>query len=268
MLNEMDPKRIDGKKVSVEIGQRLLAEIQAKNLHPSLGILCIGEDAISMSYKNGKEKFAITYGFEVVTERFTDEVSTEFIIEKLNKMQDAYDGVILQLPLPEKFKDDTDKILQTLRPEKDVDGSNPNNHNFVPPVVLAFQQALDIVSVDLATIKIAVVGLGAVVGMPIADYCKNAGAEVIEVGLGEHEKIKEADVVVSGVGKPNVIKADTIKADSILIDYGYSYVDGKCTGDFEKECYEKCKYYTPVPGCMGPLDVAFLFQNVLKSVQD
>ncbi len=81
----LDNKKIDGKKISIEIGQRLHAEIQSKNLHPSLGILCIGEDAISMSYKNGKEKFAHTYGFNVVTERFIDEVSTEFIIEKLNR---------------------------------------------------------------------------------------------------------------------------------------------------------------------------------------
>lgn len=264
----LDNKKIDGKKVSIEIGEKLLSEIQTKNLHPGLGILCIGEDAISMSYKNGKEKFAHTYGFRVVTERFTDAVSTEFIIEKLNKMQSEHDGVILQLPLPEKFKNDTEKILQTLRPEKDVDGSNPKNNIFIPPVVLAFQKALDIVNIEVKNVKVAVVGLGAVVGMPIAEYCRLAGSEVIEVGLGEHDKIKEADVVVSGVGKPNVIKADTIKDDSILIDYGYSYVDGKCTGDFEKECYEKCKYYTPVPGCMGPLDVAFLFQNVLKSAQD
>jgi methylenetetrahydrofolate dehydrogenase (NADP+)/methenyltetrahydrofolate cyclohydrolase len=255
-----DSKKIDGKKAGEEIGASLLQKIQDLNLpkKPSLGILCIGEDAISMSYKNGKEKFAAKYGFHVETRRHTDEVSTDFIISELEDMQNKFDSVILQLPLPKKFESDTAKILESLRNEKDVDVSNPKTTKYSAPVVLAFQKALDIVGVDLQSSIIAVVGLGAVVGMPVADYCRGVGAKVIEVGIGEHDKIKEADIVVSGVGKPEVIKAEFIKENSILVDYGYSYVDGKCTGDFEKEAYDKCKHYTPVPGCMGPLDVAML----------
>ena len=265
----MQDKKIDGKKISREIGEKLFLEIQENNLvgKISLGILCIGEDAVSMSYKNGKEKFGEKFGFKVNTVRFTDIENSERIKEELILLQEKNDAVILQLPLPDKFKEDTFEILKVLQNAKDVDLSNPVNNKFMAPVVMAFVEAMKIVEVDISKMKVAVVGLGQVVGMPIADYCRNIGAEVIEVGIGEHEKIKEADIVVSGVGKPEVIKAEFIKEGSVLVDYGYSYVDGKCTGDFENTCYSKCKFYTPVPGCMGPLDVACLFENVLKSVE-
>lgn len=112
---------------------------------------------------------------------------------------------------------------------------------------------------------IGVVGLGQVVGLPVKTFLENNNYKIEIIEKGEHEKIKYCDVVVSGVGIPNLIKKEFIKPGSVLIDYGCSFVDGVAVGDFNKECYELSSYYTPVPGCMGPLVVACLFENLLNA---
>lgn len=261
-------KKIDGKKIGEAIGEKLFLQLQEKNLigKISLGILCIGQDAVSMSYRNGKEKFGEKFGFIVNTERFENVENAVFVKEKLLEMQSKNDAVILQLPLPEFLKDDTDDILSILEKSKDVD--DLNNGDFVAPIVLALQNVIKYIEdsgEDISKKTFAIVGLGQVVGMPIKNYLEKNNYNFIIINKDNHDKIKECDIVISGVGIPNLITPDLIKENSILIDYGCSYVENKLYGDFDKSCYEKAAYYTPVPGCMGPLVVANLFSNVLKT---
>ncbi len=274
---------IDGKKINREIGEFLKKEILEKfgeNKKPSLGILCVGNDPASLSFIKVKKKFGENYGFVVNILILSEQTSLEKIKEELLNLQKENDAVIVQLPLPEKLKENTEEILTLIVKEKDVD--NLNDGNFEAPIVLALEKILEVVQPHLtspinrggSSAKFGIVGLGQVVGLPIKHYLeKNRQKNNWEIEIikkGEEEKIKDCDVVISAVGKPFFIKKELIKEGSVLIDYGCSFVkdeSGKevACGDFDPECFDLASYYTPVPGCMGPLVVACLFENVLKA---
>lgn len=263
-----EEKRIDGKKISENIGLKLLQEIQEKNLKPSLGILCVGDDPASLSFINVKKKFGEKYGFVVNIERFEPGLTDakEQIKLILLKLQNDNDAVIMQLPLPENLRIYTDEILKVIEKNKDVD--NLNGGNFVAPIVLALEKVLINMEVT-RQMQFGIVGLGQVVGLPIYNYLNDNNFIVIKIERNNFEDIKKCDVIISGVGVPFLIKENFIKENSILIDYGCALNgEGLMCGDFDPSCYSKCKYYTPVPGCMGPLVVSSLFENVLKAAYE
>jgi len=260
---------IDGKKLNQEIGANLKKEIEERKINPSLGILSVGNDPASQSFIKVKKKFGESYGFSVEIFNLQEDTSLESIKKELLNLQNKNDAVIVQLPLPDNIKEKTIEILKLIEKEKDVD--NLNGGNFEAPIVLALEKILEI---NPHKNKFGIIGLGQVVGLPIKNYLeKNKEKNNWEVEIikkGEEEKIKDCDVVISAVGKPFFIKKEFIKDGSVLIDYGCSFVkdeSGKevACGDFDPECFAHASYYTPVPGCMGPLVVACLFENVLKS---
>lgn len=277
--------KIDGKKISQEMGEEMFLELQEKKLvgKISLGILCVGDDPASLSFIHVKKKFGEKYGFVVNIRQMSEpgfhrsEDYTDFrekIIFELKKLQSENSAVIVQLPMPGTLREFTGEILSFVQKEKDVD--NLNSGIFLAPIVLALEQIFSFIkkyqgetTVLLKQKVFGIVGLGQVVGLPIYEYLKNCNFRVIKVGRENFEEIKKCDVVIAGVGEAGLIEKDVIKDGSILIDYGCSYVklngESKICGDFAAECYEKSSYYTPVPGCMGPLVVASLFKNVLKS---
>jgi methylenetetrahydrofolate dehydrogenase (NADP+)/methenyltetrahydrofolate cyclohydrolase len=264
--------RIDGKKISAEIGEKLFLELQEKNLvgRISLGILCVGDDPASKTFINVKKKFGEKYGFKVnvLSVDLPDLVNyTAFknqVISDLKKMQEENNAVIVQLPLPAEIKEYTDEILKNILPEKDVD--NLNDGNFTAPIVLALEKVLGQVGGNLQTKVFGIVGLGQVVGMPIYNYLLEKKYNLLKITQENFTDIKKCDVVISGVGVPYLIKNEDIKDGAVLIDYGCSYADingqEKMCGDFDPECFAKSSFYTPVPGCMGPLVVASLFEKV------
>ncbi len=255
---------IDGKKINQQVGEKLLQEINKNNLRPSLGILCVGDDKASLSFINVKKKFGEKYGFIVNILNLNENSSLEEIKNSLENLQNENDAVIVQLPLPENLREYTEEILSFIKKEKDVD--NLNEGNFTAPIVLALKKVLEeMKETNYTKAKFAIVGLGQVVGIPIKKYLDENNFDVEVVGKGEYEKLQDCDVVISGVGVPFLIKENFIKTNAVLIDYGCSFVDGKACGDFDEACYKKSSYYTPVPGCMGPLVVASLFENVLES---
>jgi methylenetetrahydrofolate dehydrogenase (NADP+)/methenyltetrahydrofolate cyclohydrolase len=257
--------QIDGKKINSQIGENLFKEIQDQNIKPSLGILCVGNDPASLSFISVKQKFGEKYGFDVSVVNLDVETAVETIKEKLVSMQTRNHAVILQLPLPEKFKNNTEEILKVIDRKKDVD--DLNNGDFASPIVIALEKVLTEVGADFKHAKFAIVGLGQVVGVPIKEYLDGKNFQNIVIGRGEYEKLKDCDVVISGVGVPFLIKGEYVKQGAVLVDYGCSFVEGKACGDFDPDCFAKASHYTPVPGCMGPLVVACLFENVLKSVK-
>lgn len=267
--------QIDGKKINQEIGQKLLAEIQSKNLKPSLGIFSVGSDRPSASFIRVKKSFGEKYGFTVNTLNVPETYSLVEVAQAFVQLQSQNDSMILQLPLPEKFKDKTEFFLGLIEKEKDVD--NLSGGNFQAPIVLALEEIFkfyknceNISDENILQKRIGLIGLGQVVGMPIKNYLEEKNYSVEIIKKGEEEKIKDCDIVISGVGKPYFIKKDFINAGSVLIDYGCSFVVDEfgreyACGDFDPECFLEASYYTPVPGCMGPLVVACLFQNVLEA---
>ena len=267
---------IDGKKINTEIGENLQKEISIKNILPSLGILCVGEDKASLSFINVKKKFGEKYGFVVNLYKINEGESKDLVIFKLQEIQKVNDAVIVQLPLPNNLKIYTEEILKNILPEKDVD--NLNNGSFETPIILALEKSLSLTPALLLRSECSlakgegevpktfgIIGLGQVVGMPVKEYLEKNNLNFKIIGHHNYEDLQSCDILVSGIGQPHSIKKEFIKDGVILIDYGCSYLDGVLCGDFNPECFEKASFYTPVPGGMGPIVVACLFENVLKS---
>jgi methylenetetrahydrofolate dehydrogenase (NADP+)/methenyltetrahydrofolate cyclohydrolase len=294
--------KIDGRKLRDKILENLKSEISSKKLNLSLGILLIGNDKASETFVNVKRKFGEEIGvkvnvcklnYENLTAQNFEKIKNE-IIEKLKEIQKQNDGVIVQLPLPEKLKIYTNEILSHIQKEKDVD--NLNNGNFKTPIVKSLEKILKFIfeNSDAKSFgeyfrnkKFAIVGQGQVVGMPIKRYLDENGFQnivVLEEDFVQNEnvieskfeckKLNDCDVVISCVGSPYLIKAQMLQVNSILIDYGCSYVSEnenmpekkKLVGDFDVECFSKSSFYTPTPGGTGPMVVACLFENLLSII--
>jgi methylenetetrahydrofolate dehydrogenase (NADP+)/methenyltetrahydrofolate cyclohydrolase len=214
-------------------------------------------------------------------------------IKRLNEDDNVHAGLI-QLPLPNQFDDW--EILDYLSPEKDVDRFLPQNlgmlllkrtHIF-PCTPSGILKILDYYNIDVTGMNAVVVGRSYIVGKPVAALLTNRNATVTichtrTKDLGDH--IKNADLVVTAIGKPGVIKADMVRKDAILIDVGSNYLEKKedvleycnesqikryekkgygITGDIHKKAFEKAAWYTPVPGGVGPMTVTMLMHNTIE----
>lgn len=255
----MNCEKIDGKEIGEEIGKKLKQENEKKERPAKLGVLIIGDDLPSKTFVNVKKKFGEKCGFLVEVNNLNDTIDFGIIKEKLIELQKRNDGVIVQLPLPDKLKNKTDELLNLIQKEKDVDCLN--NGIFTSPIVLSLKKVLERINKNNFN-NVSIVGLGKVVGIPIKKFFDESNIPVQVVGRGEYEKLKNSDLVISGVGSPFFIKKNFLMNGVVLIDYGCSFLEGVACGDFDPECFKICSYYTPVPGCMGPLVVASLFENV------
>jgi methylenetetrahydrofolate dehydrogenase (NADP+)/methenyltetrahydrofolate cyclohydrolase len=198
-------------------------------------------------------------------------------IEMINKNPNI-DGILVQLPLPRHI--DTTKVIEAIAPEKDVDGFHPfnvgrlvtNMDGFVPCTPLGVMELLKEYDIDVKGKNAVVVGASNIVGKPMANLLLNANATVdichiYTKNLKEHTL--NADILVVGVGKPNLITEDMVKDGAIVIDIGINKLDsGKLVGDVDFEnVSKKCSYITPVPGGVGPMTIAMLLKNTIKSAQ-
>jgi methylenetetrahydrofolate dehydrogenase (NADP+)/methenyltetrahydrofolate cyclohydrolase len=164
---------------------------------------------------------------------------------------------------------DTKAILDSIPVEKDADVLSSvarTTGALLPPVVSAVKKILEFGKVEVKGKKTVVVGSGFLVGAPVAAWLIQQGAEVKVVNRSTgnlSELLHDADIIVSGAGSPHFIKPDMLKQGVVLIDAGTSESDGTITGDADLACAEKCSVFTPVPGGVGPLAVACLFENVV-----
>ena len=267
---------IDGKALAQEV----------KNLKenfdivPGLAVILVGDDPASQAYVNMKAKACEKVGFYSITHNMPDTISQEEIIgtiEMINK-NPRIDGILVQLPLPKHI--DTNAILEVIDPAKDVDGFHPYNvgrlvtnlDGFVPCTPLGVMKMFEKYNIDLEGKDVCVVGASNIVGKPMAALLLNANATVTLThiytkDLASHTK--KADIVIVGVGVPNLIKADMVKEGAILIDIGINRLeDGSLVGDADFEnLKDKCSYITPVPGGVGPMTIAMLLSNTLKAAK-
>jgi len=187
-------------------------------------------------------------------------------------------GILVQLPLPNHI--DTDKILEVIDPTKDVDGFHAYNvgrmvsnlDSFVACTPLGVMKMFEEYKIDLEGKNVVVVGASNIVGKPMASLLlnKNATVTVTHIytkDLASHTK--NADIVIVGVGVPNLIKEDMVKEGVIVIDIGINRLEsGKLVGDVDFENVSpKCSYITPVPGGVGPMTIAMLLENTLHSAK-
>ena len=273
-------KRVSGKKIAEEIKEELKEKIAFMEKKPVFSIVYVGQDKVIDNFIRYKQKFGEAIGVEVIVHRFPQEITEEQLIEEVfnifsNKKNDA---VIVQLPLPKHIE--AQAVLDTLPVAMDVDvlGTSAKelfhsgNSPMMAPVTGAMIEILKRRNFSLTDKNIVIFGYGNLVGKPFGLWldAQNIPYEVIDRNTDEVEKrklLKNAELIVSGVGVPHILKPDMISENVVLLDGGTSEAGKKIRGDVDPACYEKALFYTPVPGGIGPLTIAILYRNVLESTK-
>lgn len=245
-----------------------------------MAAVLVGDDAISANFVNEKKKVAEELGLDFRIYKLSADLSNEALRSEVNKIaaDAALGGVIVQLPLPPHV--DKHEILKDIPQGKDVDvlGSDAiaayyvKESGVLPPAAGTIEEIAARYKLEIAKMKVAIVGMGLLVGKPIALYLMHRAKEVSLLDVrSDINEIKNADMIISGVGKAKLILPSALKKGAVVIDFGYDYSEGKLVGDFDhalddsKE--EKLKHialFTPTPGGTGPILVAKLFENFYR----
>ena len=272
---------IDGKKLAKEIREKLKLksnELKEKGINPKLAVIMVGDDKASQVYVKNKSKACNEIGIELeefILDKDIRQDELINLIEKLNN-DDHIHGILLQSPIPAHL--DINEAFKTINPEKDVDGFNPanigklclNQDTFVSCTPYGIMKMFEAYNIDLTGKNVTIIGRSNIVGKPLIQCCLNKNATVTVChsktkDLKEHTK--NADVVISAIGKSKFVTEDMIKSGAVVIDVGTNRgEDGKITGDVDFEnVSKKASYITPVPGGVGPMTIAMLMNNVIKA---
>jgi len=268
------------KKIKNDVGRDISDLKQERGIVPGLAVLLVGNDPASHVYVGMKKKACEDVGIYSITHEMPDSINQDAIIDTIKMMNDNpnIDGILIQLPLPSHI--DTNQILETVAPHKDVDGFHPFNvgrlssglDGFVPCTPLGVMRLLEEYKLDVKGMNAVVVGASNIVGKPMASLLLNAGATV-DICHIHTKNLKahtiHADILLVGVGKQNLITDDMVKDDVIIVDIGINKTDdGKLVGDCDYNAIsKKASFITPVPGGVGPMTIAMLLSNTYKSAK-
>ncbi len=268
---------LDGKSLSEKIITSLKDDIADLKIKPSLTVILVGDDKASEIYVKNKEKVSKKIGINSNVIRLPkdiDESELLKIIDKLNN-DESINAILVQLPLPKHIN--SNNIIESIKPIKDVDGFHPYNIGklsmglvsySIPCTPLGIINILQEYNIDLESKKVLIIGRSNIVGKPLFYLLLNKNATVT-IAHSKTVNLKsltlDSDIIISAIGKPKFITTDMIKQGSIIIDVGISRLDnGKISGDIDFEnVKEKCKFITPVPGGVGPMTIAMLMKNTL-----
>lgn len=269
----------DGRKIAAEILTELKQQVQSLDFRPRLGVFLVGDNPASVSYVRIKGKKAREIGIEFELKKYGVDIEPGVIVRDIEKLAAEKNvcGILVQLPLPPGF--DRERILGAIPPELDVDCLTPANKQklavggeiaLVPPAAAAALKILEYYGVDLRDKKIVLVGAGDLIGKPLAHLLRRRSLDyqVVDINTKNPEEIiSKADVIVSGVGKTGLITGEKIKPGAVIIDAGTTgSEEGKIRGDVDFDSVSgKAKLVSPVPGGVGPVTVAMLLANVLRS---
>lgn len=273
---------IDGKALAQTVTsdiQNDLLKLSQKDISPRLVVVTFASyEGAWSAYVRQKILFGKKNGIDVELLKISDEQISEFeSIMKLLNENPSVTGIIIQRPFPEIL--DQQKVRQAVIPSKDIDGFAPDSA-FEPPVWLAVKEILNYLSKRensslqnfLRFLKVIVIGKGEAGGAPMIEGLHKLGVDATVIDSktqNKDELLKNADVVISAVGKSGVVGAHNLKKGVILIGLGINRdTHGVLHADYEEdEIKDIASYYTPVPGGVGPVNVAFLFYNLLKAAQ-
>lgn len=275
---------LSGKELASNLKDQYRHEIKSLNLTPSLTIIKVGDRDDSSSYVNLKAKAANELGIDckvINLPNDTTQLKMDKLINQLNQ-DDKVDGILVQLPLPSQLNEET--IINSIKSEKDIDGFENFNVSelakkngkplFKPCTPNGIIKLLKETKVDLVGKNAVVLGRSDIVGTPVANLLKNEDCTVTlchSKSQNIESIIKNADILIVAIGKPQFVKGDWIKNDAIVIDVGINYLPDsnkksgyKIVGDVEFEsAKEKASFITPVPGGVGPMTISMLMENVL-----
>ncbi|MCX8094075.1 MAG: bifunctional methylenetetrahydrofolate dehydrogenase/methenyltetrahydrofolate cyclohydrolase FolD [Candidatus Goldbacteria bacterium] len=274
----MTAKIIDGKTIAQKIREKIKNEIKEFKQKPGLAVILVGNDEASNIYVKNKEKDCQEIGFYSEIHKLPEDISEEKIKELINKLNnsDKIHGIIVQLPLPNHIKEET--VINTILPEKDVDGFTyinagklfTGNKGLLPCTPAGCIELIKSTGVEIKGKEAVVIGRSNIVGKPMAMLLMQEHA-TITICHSKTKNLKEitkrADILVAAIGKPKMITEDMVKDGAIIIDVGMNKDEnGKLCGDVDFEnVKEKVSYITPVPGGVGPMTRAMLMKNTLTA---
>ena len=266
---------IDCKKLAKEIQENVKEEIKTFNVRPGLAVLLVGEDEASKIYIKLKEKACSEAGIYFEKWEYAMDVEQDTIINKIKELDSRKEinGILVQMPLPEKF--DAQKIIESIDSQKDVDGFTPQNiknylnsgkNYLISPLIQGIFEIIKSVNFDLNGKKICILAKKS----PFSDLLERAfyNFSVKDVLVGDENilsKIYTVDLVVVALGKEGILKSNMVKDGCFVVDVGINKnKEGKTVGDVDGESFNaKSGWITPVPGGVGPMTVAMLLKNVL-----
>ena len=270
---------LDGKKVSSEIIENIKQEITHLNLKIGFAIIWIGEDPASEIYVRNKIKKCESVGINTKLYHLNDDVTENYVlnlIEELNNNKEI-NGILLQSPIPKHI--DINKCFNLINPLKDIDGFSESscgklflgNPSFISCTPKGVMKLLEYYNIPLEGKNVCLINRSNIVGKPLFHLLieKNATVTMCHSKTKDISRVtKNADIVISAVGKPKFITEDMIKDEAIVIDVGISRVDGKVVGDVDfLNVSKKTSYITPVPGGVGPMTIAMVLENILEGVK-
>lgn len=285
---------IDGKKAAAEIKAELKIHIDKlkieKNSVPGLVAILVGNNPASESYVKGKSKACEEVGIRSEIVKLSAEIAEQQLLQIISNYNtnSLFNGILVQLPLPSHISEQ--KVIETILPEKDVDGFHPinvgnlliGNDTFLPCTPAGILELLVRYKISIRGKHVVVVGRSNIVGKPIANILlqkkENANA-VVTVCHSAAPDIsyytKQADILIAAIGKPNFIHSEMIKDGAVIIDVGINRIEDRTipkgyriVGDVDFDSVSaKASFITPVPGGVGPMTIAMLLKNTLKAFE-
>ena len=274
---------IDGKKIAEELRDKIKGDIKkiSDKKKPGLAVILIGEHPASQIYVRNKEKVANEVGINSSIMRFDENISEEDLKNEIKKLNDDKDvhGILVQLPLPKHISQKD--IIQSIDPNKDVDGFHPinvgnlssGNDAMVPCTPLGCYYLIKKVLPNLSGLNAVVIGRSNINGKPMAQLLlkENCTVTIVHSKTKNIEEIcKNGDIIIAAVGKAKMVKSDRVKDTAIIIDVGINRIEingkSKIVGDVDfDDIQDKVKGISPVPGGVGPMTIACLLENTLKA---
>jgi methylenetetrahydrofolate dehydrogenase (NADP+) / methenyltetrahydrofolate cyclohydrolase len=275
---------IDGKQIAKKKHEEISREVEKlkiENIIPGLVVILVGNNPASRTYVKSKEKTCTNLGMNSILIELPDTVGEVELLAKIEELNldPSIHGILIQLPLPKHINEK--KVIETIVPEKDVDGFHPINIGrmmtgqdaFLPCTPYGIMIMLEEMNIPIEGKHVVVVGRSNIVGKPSGQLFLNENATVTYC----HSKTRDlkaittqADILVAAVGRVNFITAEHVKEGAVVIDVGINRNhEGKLCGDVQfQEVKEKAGYITPVPGGVGPMTITMLMYNTLKSAQN
>ena len=288
---KIDSKILSGIDLSRAVYEQLshrIISLKNNSVIPSLAVVLVGENPASKIYVKSKTKKFNELGLKSSTISFSNDISEEELINKISDLNDdpTYHGILVQLPLPNHIN--TEKILLSINPKKDVDGFHPYNLGnltagtplFIPCTPKGIMRFFEYYNLDISGKHVVVVGRSNIVGRPVSiltslkNKYSNATTTICHSGTSDIFKFtKMADVIILALGSPNFLKSNHVKDGSIIIDVGINRIKDrndnyKLVGDADyKSVINKVSAITPVPGGVGPMTIAMLVENTIEAAE-
>jgi methylenetetrahydrofolate dehydrogenase (NADP+) / methenyltetrahydrofolate cyclohydrolase len=267
---------MDGRALAERVRAEVAREV-AEIDHPvGLATVLVGEDPASAIYVRSKQKACREVGIEPIDHQLpadTSEADLLALVEKLNA-EDAVTGILVQLPLPEQIDDD--RVIRSISPIKDVDGFHPfsaghlfqGSPTFVAATPAGIMEILRAYDVELQGARAVVIGRSNIVGKPMALLLLAEHATVTICHSRTRDLpgvVREADVIVAAVGRPETVTADMVREGATVVDVGINRTEDGLVGDVAADVRDKAGLLTPVPGGVGPMTIASLLRNTVRA---